>query len=224
MSVGLRLFAYGTVLVIVTPIVPAIGSQPTPQRAEESDPHSAGIVETRKPRQPRWNLLWFCDVVNNPARSHRIQRIRIVLPEKQATPWQAGWTGDEPLIYETNDRHVLEAMEQFLTFPHRMAVPRGLHGARGDGSSSSVGTITITTNQEEFTVNISRVGFVLDSDAADYQNTFYSWGLAHFLDDVCWERLKRHIPPEITAELTGEARIEQDRRALKAMRDAGEER
>lgn len=221
MSLGLRFFACGGVVAAVALVASAIGAQPTPQRARVSDsqPGSTERVSKRvRHRRPRWDLLSFRDVVDNPSLSHRITRIKITLPEKQATPWQAGWTGDEPLVYETNDQRVLDAMEQFLTFPLRMAVPRGLHGGRGDGSSSSVGTITVITNTEEFTVNVSRVGFVLDSDVADYQNIFYSWGLAHFLDDISFERLNVHIPPKIMKELTGEARIEQDRKALEVVK------
>lgn len=74
------------------------------------------------------------------------------------------------------------------------------------------------TNTEEFVIHISRVGFVLESDSADYQNTFYSWGLAQFLDDLTFERLKTHIPATIMKELTREARMDADKKVMDTLR------
>jgi len=63
----------------------------------------------------------------------------------------------------------------------------------------------------------------LESDSADYQNTFYSWGLAQFLDDVTFLQLKTHVPAAIMKELTGEARMDSDKNAMDARRKATED-
>ena len=41
----------------------------------------------------------------------------------------------------------------------------------------------------------------------DFQALFFSWGLAHFLDDVCRKQAGIIIPPNVMRELTGEAWI-----------------
>jgi len=207
-------------------ILPSLAISATPTTAGKlKDPQSVSSDSEHliEPPLPRWELLDFYTVVNRPSLAHRIRRIKVILPEKQATPWQAGWTADKPILYETDDPGALKAIETYLTRPLRIAVARGVHGARGDGSSSSLGAVKIITNTEEFDIHISRVGFVLESDSADYQNTFYSWGLAQFLDDVTFLQLKTHVPAAIMKELTGEARMDSDKNAMDARRKATED-
>jgi hypothetical protein len=170
---------------------------------------------TAEPPPVKWELLEFYFIQGERPRSRRIRRVKVTLLDKQTAPWGRSFVGDKELIYEIEEPHVLEALEVFLWRPLRMAAPDGAHGARGDGSSASIGTIRIYTNHgESFPIGISTVGFILNNDSADVQNVFYSWGLAHFLDDLCAKRAGNRIPPLVMKELTGEARFESDRRAF----------
>lgn len=160
----------------------------------------------------RWELLEFYIAEGGGVQSRRIRRVKVTLLDKQTAPWGRSFVGDEELTYNTKEPVVLEAVEAFLWEPLRMAVPEGLHGARGDGSSSCVGTIRIyPTRGQSFPIGISYVGFVLNSDSADLQNIFYSWGVAHFLDKLCAKHAGRRVPPAVMKTLTGEARMESDR-------------
>jgi len=186
------------------------GSEPQLQNKTENRE-----VNDNPPAEPRWELLDFYGTLPDESSSHRLKWIKIVLPEKKATPWQAGFTGDKPVVYTSDDPRILEAVEKFLTYPHRLAA--GRHISCGDGQV--VGTVRVVTNKEEFTIGVSTVGFTLDDESGGIlQCRFYSWGLAHFIDDVCFQQAEIHIPPKVMSELTGESRMEQDRKTLGELR------
>lgn len=183
-----------------------------PPSAPPSEPIEESEIVDEEEYQPHWDLLEFRAIWGHPELSHRIKRLKITLVGNDRAGWGDGFAGEKGLVYETDTPADLEAFEKYLTQPLRFAVSPGLHGARGDGSSYCIGAIHVTTNTEEFTVGISRVGFALEqAESADLQNTFYSWGLAHFLDHLCSTRTGTRIPPAIMKELTGEARMGEDK-------------
>jgi hypothetical protein len=204
---------------VVSATLMARGASPKSQQSQESEREADLLINPKEPPQPRWELLECPHVVNDPISSRRIKHIKIKLLAKQNDPWGRGLAGDKDLVYETTAPSVLEAFEAFLKRPLRMAVQPGLHGAMGDGSSISVGTIEVQTDKDTFTIHVSIVGFVLDSDTADLQNTFYSWGMAHFLDSLCAKLRGTHIPPEVMKKLSGEARIEEDQIKSKGLKE-----
>ena len=103
-------------------------------------------------------------------------------------------------------------MEEFLRNPLRLAV--GEYGDKSCECGYIVGKVVVTTATEDFTINITRREFLLGDRVPVISRVFYSWGLAHFLDDLCFTQTGTHILPDVVNSLSGEGRIEKDRKAF----------
>lgn len=181
---------------------------------DERDPDT--IKDERKSYK-KWELLEMTDGLGGvlPSEQRTIKRIKITFIAKDASPWKAGIVGNNPLVHETDDPRVLKAITRFLCFPLCHAVSENVHvGSCG----RLLGTMVVTTSKDEFTVYITQLGFQLE-DSSDLHTTFYSWGLAHFMDDLCVHKLNVHIPPDIMQNLTGESTTNLEKKILQRLNE-----
>jgi hypothetical protein len=198
--------------------------------AKAAEPNQEGTADaridgTKKPRRKSkqdWGLLNFYVILPDPDRrdnpeSHRIKRIKISLSEKNNAPWDLGWAGDKPLLYETQDPGVLETIEDFLRHPLRLALGQD-YDCDSEGGII-VGRVLVTTNQEKFMIGISMGAFLLGDNVPHMSRVFYSWGLAHFLDDLVARHAGIRIPPEALRSLSGESRMDNDRESLRKLNE-----
>lgn len=170
------------------------------------------------PPKPLWELLEMTDGMGGvpPSERRAINRIKITFNAKDATIWNVGFVGKKPLVYETDDPRVLHVITYFLSHPLRRAASGRSHGCEGSGFD--VGTIEVTTSKDKFIITITRIGFLL-GESPDLHTIFYSWGLAHFLDDLCIHKLGVHIPPNIMRHLTGEWMIDVEKKILQRLNE-----
>jgi len=180
---------------------------PPTQQRQKAD--AAADIELPKPTP--WRLLDFTD----PG-SRRITSLRIVLPEKEKTPFGSGIAGDKRVVYTTTDATVMRAMERFLCWPMRHAVQDDVYG--GPGSAFCVGEVHVRTTTDKLLVGISLAGFALEGREANLQNTFYSWGLAKYVDDILFEKTHLHLPEDLFRTLSGEAVILHEKSRYRQMR------
>ena len=182
-----------------------------------------GVVETEPDAAPHragprresvWRALDF------GGEQRKIKQLTITLPERKATPWEAGIVGDTKLVYSTSDAQELAAVEWFLRWPLRIACAPGVHGCRG--STFTIGTIEVKTDIDTFTIGVTTWGFYL-GDHPDYQTLFFSWGLAHYLDDVVFDKTGKHILEERLRNLSGECQIDEQEQRLSAWRKVKQE-
>ena len=69
-----------------------------------------------------------------------------------------------------------------------------------------------SVRSEQFTIYVTDGAFLLGEDSSTMSRTFYSWGLAHVLDDVCLEKAGSHISPKIISGLSGGWRMEAEKK------------
>jgi hypothetical protein len=172
--------------------------------------------------KPKWELLDFGEYGSSDGtvRKHHIKRMRIMLPEKKATPWGASLVGDKPVVYVIEDPHVLEAIEVFLRNPLRLVLAENADVTVGD--MYVVGKIVVSTNTEEFPIYITPSAFLLGDDSPLISRAFFSWGLAHVLDDVCSREAGTHISAEVMRWLSGEWRTERDKEVFGELKKTSE--
>jgi hypothetical protein len=149
-----------------------------------------------------------------PSEERVIKRIKITLNGKDDSPMRVSLVGKARVVYETKDRRVLKAINTFLDLPFRYAIPAN---SSVGGGAYVLGTVVVTTNRDEFPISITTTGFQLEEGSASFRTMFYSWGLAHFLDDVCFEATRAHIPAGALAHLTGEDRFASERVILQEL-------
>jgi hypothetical protein len=174
--------------------------------------------------KPRWELLLMTPTTDIPLAEQRlIKRVNVVLPGTKTVP--RGIAGEAGILYESDDAHVLLFVRQALLFPLRHAIESRSDGSDG-GGGVIVGKIVVTTTQDEFTITVTRSAFSLGENAekgseeGTFQTYFYSWGLAHFIDDLCARQAHAHIDAKVMRRLTGEWRMERDKEALLELRNA----
>ncbi len=218
---GVLLFALP--IIVLTALVvgfnPATADSPKESLHSDADKVDDGDeVDNDVPEKAKsmWELLEMTDglVSIPPSEGRTIKRIKITFNAKDATPWKVGFVGNKPLVYETGDPRVLKAITRFLSFPLCLAVSENTHV--GGGGYQVVGTMVVTTTKDEFTVYITKIGFQLE-EYYQIHTAFYSWGLAHFLDDLCVHKLGIHIPPDIMHDLTGECIINAEKEILQQL-------
>ncbi|MHB1038616.1 MAG: hypothetical protein ACYC35_29810 [Pirellulales bacterium] len=173
--------------------------------------------------KPKWELLDFGGYASSDGTvsKHYIKRMRIILPDKKATPWGASLVGDKKVVYVIEDPHVLEAIEIFLRNPLRLVLGENADGDTGLGYV--VGKIVVSTNTEEFPIYITPSAFLLGDDSPQISRAFYSWGLAHVLDDVCSREAGTHISAKVMRWLSGEWRTERDKEVFGELKKTSEQ-
>lgn len=179
------------------------------------------LITTEDPDLPDefdWALLGFGEFEPEP-KDLPITHMKIVLPRKQDTPFETGFTGDRDVVCETSDAVVLEAIRTFLYNPMRKSMSYG--GACG--SWCAVGKIVVTTSERSFTIIVTNVGFMLGTEVTD-EARFYSWGLAKYVDDVLFEQTGRHIPKELFGSMSGELIIQGHQEVYNRLRAASREK
>ena len=154
-----------------------------------------------------------------PSEQRTITRIKITLFGEDVSIPRVGLVGKKPVVYETADPAVLEAMTRFLSLPYRCAIPEYLQVVTG---ASILGTIDISTTKDDFTIFIDEVAFLLTT-VWELDKAFFSWGLAHFLDDLCFRETGRHLPNDVLLKLTGESRISSERAILQELQGEDKE-
>lgn len=167
-----------------------------------------------------WELLEMTKGLGGIPQSEQryIKHVKITFIAKDASPLKVGFVGKKPLVYETDDPHVLDAITKFLWFPLRHAMSERFQRHISIGGAYDVGTMVVTTNKDAFTIYITQHGFQLGEDLY-VDSLFYSWGLAHFLDDLCVHKLGIHIPPDIMRHLTGESRANGEKKILQRLNE-----
>lgn len=173
----------------------------------------------KKKSKAAWRLLEAVSMSRGPSPSQQrpiMKHIKITLLKKDLRRQSAGFLADKPVIYETDDARVLLTIAFFLRNPLRLGAPLSTHQG---GCPSTVGTIVVVTPKDKLTIFITTYGFGLGDDLPDIHTTFYSWGLAHFLDELCVQQAGTHIPARLMKELSGEWRMDQEREELQRMKE-----
>jgi hypothetical protein len=141
-----------------------------------------------------WDLLFFHE-------RRRIREIEVHFEESFVTPL--------PITIRCSNRKWLNHLEADLARATlRMAI-----GANRDGGFGSlpVGYVRVACTDGDFIIGINPTGFALGEEAARFQNLFYCYFLAYFLDELFLQKTGRQLPKEpvdLTKSLSGERWLE----------------
>jgi hypothetical protein len=134
-----------------------------------------------KSRQPKWDALNFGSQLDN-GDTYSIKKLVLDVPinEKQVCfgPVKGIFENNETSFdkLEINDRQILARLESSFGSFFRLR-------QRGVTSYGQLGKITVLTNNGQFEITISELGFNLGDGYPSQKNTFYSWTLAKILND-----------------------------------------
>lgn len=186
-------------VVIVLAAMFAAGRGDAPCRADEEDEK---IRKYHAKLDKAWGELFF-------ATKRKVTKVQVVIFEKSETAFESGFNKKKKVSATSSSEDVCKAVHQFLEQPMRYALSSTKGG--GGGSWYKVGEVVVTTDQGAFTVGLSYGGFTCDGEAANYQNVFFSWGLAHYVDDVYFEQSGQRLPEEVLKGWSGEAHLNHEK-------------
>lgn len=170
----------------------------------------------------QWRLLWLLHEKASKAtlRIDRRQfqkpglgpRLEEGKPEKtQALPAK--------IVISTTDSHTLALLSAFPGPMLRYAMPDdGTAGGGWGGGGEAFAVLDIEVGKEKFTIGVTRVGFALNSGAADYSNVFFSASLAAWIDELYYKKTGVHFSKSMMKTWSGQSHIERQLTWYKAVR------
>lgn len=186
---------------------PASAQEPRPEvdetQADDSDEFQVAY--------PDWDLLDF--VGDRKLKSVAVRTTDAVEFHRHVRPIE------KPRTYQ--DARRLEVFQSCLDprFVLRLGYPDDLVGGGGVGGTGgpAYALFEVETTQDNFTIGVTPLGFVLDGTHFSTKRVFYSYALAEFVEDVFLESDGPGLPSELFRGLSGEAHIDQSRRLYRAL-------
>lgn len=113
-----------------------------------------------------------------------------------------------PLNTTTTDSAILKRVALLGSFrPFRKANPR----ESGGGSGADLGELQLATDKRSWTIYLGVLGFCFDT-GSQLHELFYSWILAHVVDDIYFQETKLHLPQLVITRLSGERDLETEKK------------